>query len=181
MKHVLALHGIWFALLFTFSPLSAQSPAPSVGSDKTAKEDDLLAHLIGSWKLTGKMGNTELQQEVTGQWVVQKQFVEMHFVGLSPAPGGRVKPYEAIYFLGYDAKSKQYQLHLFDTFGPSYSRTVGVGIRHGDSIEFVFESPDGKFSNTFVWRPQLSQWDMLLRQQNQSGQWQDFATKTLRR
>jgi len=60
------------------------------------------------------MGDTPLEQEVTGRWVVHNNYLELHFMQTQAsvkAPAGR---YEAIYLLGVDRESGQYQLHLFD-------------------------------------------------------------------
>jgi hypothetical protein len=72
-------------------------------------------------------------------------------------------------------------MHLFDTFGASYALTVGVGKRRGDSIEFLFEYPNGLFSNTFTWNQDTGVWKMLLRQQEENGEWKGFAKKVLTR
>jgi len=83
--------------------------------------------------------------------------------------------------LGYDSRSEEYVMHLFDTFGARYSRKVGVGTRGGDSVEFLFAYPSGQFSNTFTWDRQSGGWNMVLRQKEETGQWKVFATKILAR
>ena len=72
-------------------------------------------------------------------------------------------------------------MHLFDTFGASYARTVGIGKRHGNSVEFLFNYPNGLFSNTFIWNRETVEWEMILRQREESGEWRVFAKKTLER
>ncbi len=146
-------------------------------SSQAPKADDFLDRLVGSWDLTGTMGSTALHQRVEGQWVLQGRFLQMRFVEEGPASGKG--PYEAIYMLGYDSQDGKYVLHLFDTFGATYSRTVGIGTRRGDSVEFLFEYPSGRFSNTFTWDKPAGQWTMLLRQKEGDGEWKVFATKTL--
>lgn len=141
--------------------------------------DELLNRLIGSWALTGSMGDTELNQRVDARWVVQGRFVEMHVLG--EASGESNQPYEALYLIGYDDQADTYVFHLFDTFGPSYSRTIGIGERAGDAIEFLFEYPGALFSNTFIWDKGQGQWTMLLRQKQENGEWSTFATKILTR
>ncbi|MGE5177773.1 MAG: hypothetical protein ACM3PF_01630 [Bacteroidota bacterium] len=139
--------------------------------------DDLLDHLVGSWTLTGRRGSEELRQDVTGEWTLQDQYVRMHFRE-TRAPEGK-SPYEALYMLGYDPGDGTYVLHLFDRFGAAYSRVLGVGTRRGDSIEFLFEYPDGEFSNTFTWQSERGCWEMLLRERTEAGEWRLWATKTL--
>ncbi len=140
--------------------------------------DDFLDRLVGSWNLTGTMGSTELRQTVKAGWVIQGHFLQVHFVeeGLVPPDKPR---YEAIYMLGHDRDAGGYTLHLFDTFGAGYARTVGIGTRRENSLEFLFEYPNGLFSNTFTWNDDSGEWTMLLRQQEETGEWKVFAKKTL--
>jgi uncharacterized protein DUF1579 len=142
--------------------------------------DEFLGHLVGSWTLTGTMGSTALRQKVEARWVVQGRFLRMHFAQEGPSLPDR-PPYEAVYMLGYDGQAGEYVLHLFDTFGTTYARTLGVGTRRGDSVEFLFEYPSGQFSNTFTWDRLTGQWTMLLRQREGAEGWRLFATKTLAR
>lgn len=138
---------------------------------------DLLDRLVGSWTLTGTMGAIELRQRVTARWVVGEQFLQMHFVQEGPSDPGK-PPYEALYLLGYDERSDQLVLHLFDTFGTSFSRTLGIGTRRGDAVELLFDYPSGLFSNTFAWDAKTDRWTMTLRQREADGGWRLFAVKT---
>ncbi len=141
---------------------------------------DLLAHLVGSWTLTGRRGQVDLRQEVRAHWAIQDRYVQMHFLEVGPIPEGKTR-YEAIYLLGYDPASGEYELHLFDSFGSAYSRVVGIGTRCDDSIEFLFDYPAGQFTNRFTWHGATGEWDMLLREREGSGGWKVWATKVLRR
>ena len=106
--------------------------------------DEFLNRLVGSWKLTGMMGSTELRQKIDARWVIQGRFLEIHCIQEGPVPPDQI-PYEAIYMLSYDSQSEEYQMHLFDTFGAGYARTVGIGTRNDNSVEFLFEYPNGHF------------------------------------
>lgn len=141
---------------------------------------DLLDHLTGRWVLRGTMGQTELHQQVEAEWVVQGQYLRMHMLDAEPPAEGQT-PYEAVYMLGYDEEAGEYIFHLFDTYGAAYTRTIGVGIRTGDSIRFLFDYPGGLFANTFTWYPEAHRWEMTLEQQSEDGTWTRFATKTLTR
>jgi Protein of unknown function (DUF1579) len=142
--------------------------------------DDFFKNLAGSWTLTGSMGSTELRQKVDARWVIQGIFLQVHFMQEILAPQDQ-PPYEAIYIIGYDSQSEDYTMHLFDTFGTRYARTIGVGTRRDDSVEFLFEYPDGLLSNTFTWNRETDEWEMLLRQKEESGEWKIFARKSLTR
>ena len=142
--------------------------------------DKFLDRLVGSWTLTGNMGSIELRQKVNARWVIQDQFLEVHCIEEESVKQDQPL-YEAVYMLGYDSQSEEYSMHLFDTFGASYALTVGVGKHRGDSIEFLFEYPNGLFSNTFTWKQETGEWEMLLRQQAENDEWKVFAKKMLTR
>jgi hypothetical protein len=142
--------------------------------------DVFLDKLAGSWTLTGNMGLTELRQKVNARWVIQGQFLEVHCIEEGTVTQDQPL-YEAVYMLGYDEESEVYSMHLFDTFGARFAQTVGNGKRRNDSIEFLFEYPNSLFSNTFTWNQDTGVWEMLLRQQEENGEWKVFAKKMLRR
>ena len=142
--------------------------------------EELLDQLVGSWDLTGKMGTTDLRQKVEADWVIQGHFLQVHFIQEGPVLQDRPR-YEAIYMLGYDSQSEEYTMHLFDTYGVRYARTIGVGMRRADSVEFLFEYPNGLFSNIFTWDRETDEWEMLLRQKGENGKWKIFARKSLTR
>jgi len=141
--------------------------------------DEFLDRLAGSWSLTGNMGSTELRQKVNARWVIQGQFLEVHCIEEGSVTQDRPL-YEAVYMLGYDSQSEKYSMHLFDTFGAGFAQTVGIGKRRNYSVEFLFEYPNGLFSNTFTWNQDTGEWEMLLRQK-ESDEWKVFAKKILRR
>lgn len=164
---ILALSCIPLAVAWLPSP----GPLPS-------SADNLLDHLLGSWTLSGTMGATPLRQQVVATKVLQGQFVQIHFTDTGPKTGS-AQPYEAIYMLGYDADTRQYIMYLFDTFGVPSSRTMGVGTRRDNTIVFRFDYPTGPFTNTFTWHEDAGEWDMVLRAQTATGDWELFATKRL--
>lgn len=142
-----------------------------------APGDPFLEGLVGTWTLTGSMGDTRLRQEVDAAWIVQGRFLRMHFLDSRPSDRGAA-PYEAVYVIGHDEDPDEYVLHLFDTFGAGYSRTVGIGTRRGDTLEFLFDYPDGLFSNAFIRDSAGEGWRMLLRAK-EGDHWKPFAEKRL--
>lgn len=83
--------------------------------------------------------------------------------------------YEAMIFIGYDNTSERYVAHWMDVFGGRFSETLGYGTRSGNAIKFVFEYPDGPFTNTFTWNPETKTWIFLMEQKDQTGKWKVFA------
>src|SRR5881394_3380340 len=139
-------------------------------------KDDLLDKLAGNWKSTGKIGNRAVEYQITSDWALKHQFLEVHMTDAANPPA-----YEARVFIGYDNASERYVAHWIDVFGGRWSETLGFGARSGNSIKFVFEYPDSPFHNTFTWNPETKSWIFLMEQKSQTGKWGVFAEDTLRR
>jgi hypothetical protein len=172
MKTVAALL-LAVASVFVAGYLNAQGPSPEW-------QDDLVDHLTGTWKLTGAVMGREAHHTVTAEWVLYHQFLRIHEKTADGAPESE-RRYEAVWFLGYDATSERYVLHLLDVFGARYSETLGYGTRDGNTIRFVFEYPDGPFHTTYRWSPQEHNWQWLLEQKDKDGKWFTFADLKLTR
>lgn len=167
-----------FWLLTVF--LSASVPARLAAQTPAPWHDDLVEHMMGSWTLGGQVMGREAHHEVQGEWVLNHEFLRVHEKTAAGAPSDE-HAYEATWFLGYDAVSERYVLHLFDVFGARFSETLGYGTRDGDAIRFVFEYPDGPFHTTFRWSREKDSWEWLMEQKNKEGKWTNFADLTLTR
>jgi len=136
--------------------------------------DDLADHMAGTWKMEGQVVGNAAHHEMRVEWVLNHQFLRLHEKTSPDAPAGE-RPYEAVWFLGYDTVSDRYVLHLMDVYGARFSETLGYGTRDGNQIHFVFEYPDGPFHTTFVWDPEKDTWEWLMEQKDKSGKWSQFA------
>jgi len=123
--------------------------------------DDLLNNLIGRWSLTGKTGDTALYQEVNAKWVLRELFLEMRFSPLRVGEGGN-PDYEALYLIGYDKKTGEYVLHLFDTFGVTSKPIPGIGVRKDNSVRFRLDYSVGPWFNSFTWDPARRFWKNII-------------------
>jgi len=170
MKHSPPLSALLIILLSAFS--AAQTPAEW--------RDDLVDHLAGTWTLEGQILGHDAHHDVQAEWLLNHQFLRIHEKTATTAPSAENR-YEAFWFLGYDAISERYVLHLLDVFGGRYSEALGYGTRDGDAIRFVFEYPDGPFHTTFRWSPEKDTWQWLLEQKDKNGKWTTFADLKLSR
>lgn len=149
-------------------------PVFSAAQRQPEWRDELADHMAGSWVLTGPVMGREAHHEVEAKWILNHQFLRLHEkTGANAPPSERL--YEAFWFLGYDAVSERYVLHLMDVFGARYSETLGYGTRDGNSLRFVFEYPEGAFHTTFRWSPETNSWQWLLEQKDKDGKWTNFA------
>lgn len=149
-------------------------PAASQGQAPAEWQDDLVDHMSGEWKVEGEVLGHEAHHEVRADWMLNHQFLRLHEKTSGDAPKTE-HPYEALWFLGYDAVSDRYVLHLVDVFGGRFSETLGYGTRDGNRIRFVFEYPDGPFHTTFAWNPEKDTWEWRLEQKDKNGKWSSFA------
>jgi hypothetical protein len=159
-------------LLSVLISISARAQAPQ---DWT---NGLVRNLEGSWKLGGKVGSRDAHHDVEAEWVLNRQFLCIREKTSADAPASE-RRYDAIWYLGYDAVSERYVLHLMDTFGARFSETLGYGTRDGNQIRFVFEYPDGPFDNTYVWNPEEKSRQWLMEQKDKDGKWVPFASLKL--
>jgi hypothetical protein len=169
-----------FCLLLLLALLTGLAPVRSGAQAPAEWRDDLVDHMIGTWKLEGKVLGRDAHHEVRVEWVLNHQFVRIHEKTEADAPSSE-KRYEAIWFLGYDPVSERYVLHLLDVFGGRFSETLGYGTRDGNAIRFVFEYPDGPFRTTFQWSPEKDTWQWLMTQKDKDGKWTNFSDLTLTR
>ena len=142
--------------------------------------DDLADHMIGAWKVEGRIMGRDAHHEVEVGWVLNHQFLRIHEKTEAGAAASE-KRYEAIWFLGYDPVSERYVLHLLDVFGGRFSETLGYGMRDGNAIRFVFEYPDGPFHTTFQWSSEKDTWQWLMMQKDKDGKWANFGDLKLTR
>ena len=166
------------ALILGFSTIRetvAQTQEPLDGPKRIFK-DDLLENLAGKWQLTRTIRGTRVQNTVDAAWVLNHQFIRIHMKDTAVP-----SQYEAMVFVGYDNASERYVVHWIDIFGGRFSETLGYGWRQADSIEFVFEYPDGPFHNTFTWNREAKTWTFLMETRNSSGKWVQFAKDELKR
>jgi len=164
---ILALAG----LLLVF-PLRAQS----------VQRDGLLNHLVGNWVLRGPMAGKDVVHDVTSQWVLGGEYVEMHEVSRERTPAG-TPAYEAIVYLVHDPHTGEYAALWLDNtdYNAFLPAGVGHGTAAGDSIPFVFtSSPADHFHNTFVYDRATDTWAWHMDNDDARGR-RPFAHVTLSR
>ena len=138
---------------FTTNLVPAQTPLD--GRERIFR-DELLDTLVGDWKVSVKFKTRTAENT---EWVLNHQFLLLHMKDLNTPP-----QYEANIYIGYDNTSDRYVAHWIDVFGGRFSETLGYGTSNGNSINVVFEYPDGPFLNTFTWSKDKNSWTFLIQQ-----------------
>ncbi len=141
--------------------------------------DNLLDKLVGTWSVVGTIAGRPADQVCDVEWVMNHQFLRIHFLGAEPSvptEGGARVRYEALVFVGYSNMFEHYVMHWIDVFGGHFSQTLGFGTRpeRGTAIRFVFEG-DTPLHNTFTWDPATETWSMRIRQKDEKGSWATFG------
>jgi hypothetical protein len=147
------------------------------GEIATAGPDDaFLGNLVGRWDLTRSIRGKEERNRVDADWAIGHRYVRLHMVDVADPPR-----YEAIVMIGYDPSGERYVAHWTDSWGAQYSG-VGYGKRIGDTVDFVFPSPDGsRFHNAFTWEPGEKAWRSHMESESAEGKRSFFAEDRLRR
>ena len=161
-----------FLLLLVTPTLSAQSlPA-----------DSLFDRLIGHWVLQGTIARQATTHDVTFEWLLGREYVQMHEVSRERASDGK-PAYEAVVLFGRDPRSGEYACLWLDNTGAGAFDPPGIGrgAVAGDSVSFLFHyTSTTSFHTTFVYQLATGSWQW--RMDNDSlGVRRPFARVTLTR
>ena len=166
------LAGLSLVLLGIAAPLPAQSlPA-----------DSLFNRIIGRWVLQGTIARQATTHDVTFDWMLGREYVQMHEVSRERGASGG-PAYEAVVLFGRDPASGEYACLWLDNTGANGldPRGMGRGAVAGDSIPFLFHySATDSFHNTFVYHRATDSWEWHL-DNDSAGVRRPFARVTLTR
>jgi hypothetical protein len=156
-----------------------------LGSASVAEQpasDPLLDHLVGTWVLHGTIEGKETTHDVTAQWILQQEYLEVHEVSREKDAKGQ-PAYEAMVLLEWNPKLNEYACQWLDTTGGGglSGSGIGHGKRDGNQIAFLFKAGDGSlFHNTFVYSPANDTWHWVL-DGEEKGKLQPFARLELKK
>jgi len=165
----------------------SNDPPREIDGEHCPLQDPFLDNLVGDWDVRGTVVGQQLRHRCDARWVLNHQFMRIHFEDATRSRRGRKAaedpPYEAFVFIGYDNMSERYVVHWIDGFGGRASETLGFGgkvRRRGanSSVTFLFEGGSGPLHNVLSWNSRKKEWTMVIRQKNSRGIWRMFATET---
>ena len=159
-------------ILAAFARLPAQSLPP----------DSLFARLIGHWVLRGTIARQPTTHDVTFDWLLGREYVEMHEVSRERAANG-TPAYEAVVLFGRDPRSGEYACLWLDNTGASAFDPAGTGRGRvaGDSVSFVFHyTQTVGFVTTFAYSRATDSWQWHM-DNDSVGVRRPFARVTLTR
>jgi hypothetical protein len=144
--------------------------------------DSLFDRLIGQWVLRGTIARQSTTHDVTFEWMLGREYVQMHEVSRERAANG-TPAYEAVVLFGRDPKSGEYACLWLDNTAASAFEPAGIGrgMVAGDSVPFVFHyTQTTRFHNTFVYSRATDSWQWHM-DNDSAGIRRPFARVTLTR
>ena len=165
-------------VIFALALLCA--PACLVG--QALHPDSLFPRLVGQWVLRGTIARRQTVHDVTFEWLLGREYVQMHEVSRERAPNG-TPAYEAVVLFGRDPTTGAYAcLWMDNTAANAFDpQGIGRGAVAGDSVTFLFHyaATDG-FHTTFVYDRASDSWTWHM-DNDSSGVLKPFARVTLTR
>jgi hypothetical protein len=164
--------GLCLVLLLIAGRLPGQSLPP----------DSLFDRLVGHWVLRGAIARHETTHDVTFEWMLGREYVQMHEVSREHSANG-TPAYEAVVLFGRDAHTGEYACLWLDNTGAGAFDPPGIGRGSvaGDSIPFLFRYTDtDRFHTTFVYNRAADSWQWHM-DNDSAGVRRPFARVTLTR
>lgn len=143
-------------LLLALGLICAPAPVFSQG----LPPDSLFPRLVGRWVLRGSIARQQTVHDVTFEWLLGHEYVQMHEVSRERSPDG-TPAYEAVVLFGRDPKTGEYAcLWVDNTAAAAFpSGGTGRGAVAGDSVAFLFRyTATTSFHTTFVYDRTTDSW-----------------------
>ena len=160
----------------------ALSCTPAVLLSQGLHPDSLFPRLIGHWVLRGTIGRQPTVHDVRFEWMLGREYVQMHEVSRERAPNG-TPAYEAVVLFGRDPGTGAYACMWMDNTASAAFPPEGTGRGSvaGDSIPFLFHyTVNTSFHTTFVYDRAKDSWQWHM-DNDSSGVRRPFARVTLTR
>jgi hypothetical protein len=157
----------------------ALQPAPAAPQPDAQRA--LLEKMTGHWVLRGTIAKQQTTHDIDAQWVLDKEYIQIHEVSREKDAGGKPQ-YEAIIYVVWDPKVGEFACLWLDTTGAPVFSDAGVGRAKpaGDSITFRFTDPTGGVNTTFAYDRAKDAWSWSI-DNDVNGKITPFARVTLTR
>jgi hypothetical protein len=134
--------------------------APASAFGQGLNPDSLFAHMVGRWVLRGTIARQQTVHDVTFEWLLGREYVQMREVSRERSPSG-TPAYEAVVLFGREPKTGAYAaLWLDNTAQAAFPpEGTGRGSVAGDSVSFLFQyTATTSFHTTFVYDRARDTW-----------------------
>ena len=156
-------------MLFCLSRVvaSAQQPVPAI---------TLLNHLTGKWVLKGTIAGKNILHDITAEWVLGHQYIELKETGREKLADGRPS-YDAIVFICYNKKLNRYDcLWLDNTATTDFdAKAIAHGICKTNTIALLFKTGSKSLFHTMLtFTPNENKWHWKM-ESDENGKIEVFA------
>jgi len=150
-------------------------------AQQTTFQDSLLDHMSGKWVLDGTIENQKTVHDVTAEWVLGHQYMQIREISREKDAKGQ-PAYEAIVLIGWEKPSQQYVvLWLDSTSGAGLKgQALGYAQRNGDEIPILFKIGTTTFHTTFSYSPKSDTWQWRM-DNEEKGKLEPFSRVKLTR
>ncbi len=156
--------------------------APAALFAQALHPDSLFPRLAGRWVLRGTIARKQTVHDVTVDWLLGHEYVQMREVSRERATNG-TPSYEAVVLFGRDPKTGAYACVWMDNTAAAAfpPEGTGRGFVAGDSISFLFQySATTSFHTTFLYDRAKDSWQWHM-DNDSAGMRRPFARVTLTR
>jgi hypothetical protein len=156
--------------------------APAALFGQALHPDSLFPRLVGRWVLRGTIARQQTVHDVTFDWLLGREYVQMHEASRERATNG-TPAYEAVVLFGRDPKTGAYACVWMDNTAAAAFPPEGTGRGSvaGDSISFLFQyTATTSFHTTFLYDRSKDSWQWRM-DNDSSGVRRPFARVTLTR
>ena len=158
-----------FFLTVIISPLK-------VCSQNTPPIDTLLDHLSGNWVLKGIIAGGHVEHDVTAEWVLGYQYLQIKETSRERLANGR-PTYDAIVYITFDSSHNQYDcLWLDNTSNAGLSNgIIAHAKKEPDQLALLFKFNDHSyFHTTLSYNAAHSSWSWVMTSED-NGKVKSFA------
>jgi hypothetical protein len=120
--------------------------------------------LIGHWVLEGILGGKQTTHDVDAQWVLNREYVQIHEISREKKADGSPQ-YEAIIYVAWDERRHEYSCLWLDSTETADFRRLIIGHAKPEpnKIPFILDYSKGEtFHNTFSYDKGIDSWEWLL-------------------
>lgn len=156
--------------------------APTTAFGQGLSPDSLFPRMVGRWVLRGTIARKQTVHDVSVEWMLGREYVQMHEVSRERSSSG-APAYEAVVLFGRDPTTGVYAcLWMDNTAAAAFPpEGTGRGFVAGDSISFLFPyTATTSFYTTFVYDKAGDSWQWHM-DNDSSGVRRPFARVTLER
>jgi hypothetical protein len=154
----------------------------SCSAQKSDSQESILDQMTGNWILKGTIAGKETIHDITVNWVLDHQYIQITEVSQEKDATGKPE-YDAIVFISQEKEKNELTCLWLDNTGNGglSVQALGHAKQNGNKIEFLFKISDTSiFHTVFLYDQASDSWQWLM-DDEENGKFQPFARVNLTR